>query len=64
MRKLGFLKGTLSNGATGVGTATTRSVIYKVCLLCLAKEYRELEERFGPLHNKKNSSGDVEQINM
>ena len=65
VRKLGFLKRTLSNGATGVGAAATRSMVYNVCLLCLAKKYRKLEERFGSLHKKKkNSSGDVEQINM
>ena len=46
VRKLGFLKGTLSNWC--------RCCCYEVngLWLCLVKECRELEERFGSLHRK------------
>ena len=47
LRKLGFLKRTLSDGATGVGAATMESMVDDVGSLCLVKECRELEERFG-----------------
>lgn len=64
LRKLGLLKRTLSDGATGVGAAAMGSMVDDVGLLCLAKKYRELEERFGTHFTEKISSGDADQINM
>lgn len=63
LRKLGLLKRTLSDSATGVGAAAMESVVDDVGLLCLVKECRELEERFGTHFTEKISSGDADQIN-
>ena len=54
VRKLGFLKGTLSNGWCN----WCRCCCYNI------KECRELEERFGTHFTEKISSGDADQINM
>ena len=43
VRKLGFLKRTVRDGATGVGGAAMRSMVDDVASLCLVKECRELD---------------------
>lgn len=57
LRKLGFLKRTLSDTATGVGAAAMESMVDDVSSLCLVKEYRELEERFGTHFTERIISG-------
>ena len=47
VRKLGFLKRTVRDGATGVGAAAMRSMVDDVASLCLVEECKELEEGFG-----------------
>ena len=46
MRKLGFLKRTVWDGAIGVAAAM-RAMVDDVTSLCLVRECRELEEGFG-----------------
>ena len=64
VRKLGFLKRIARDGATGVGAATTRSMVDDVASLCLVKECKELEEGFGTQFTDKMLDGDADQINM
>ena len=47
VRKLGFLKRTVRDGATGVGAAAIRSMVDDVASLRLVKECKKLEEGFG-----------------
>ena len=64
VRKLGFLKRTVRDGATGVGAAATRSTVDDIAFLCLVKKCKELEEGFGPQFTDKILGGDADQINM
>ena len=49
MRKLGFLKHTVRDGAIGVGAVAMRAMVDDVTSLCLVRECRALEEGFGSL---------------
>ena len=64
VRKLGFLKRTVRDGATGVGAAAMRSMVDDVAFLCLVKQCKELEEGFGSQFTDKILGGDADQINM
>ena len=64
LRKLGFLKRILSDGNTGVGAAAMGALVDDVSSLCLVKECRKLEERFGTHFTERTPSGNADQISM
>ena len=64
LQKLGFLKRIMSDGATGVGPAAVGALVDDVGSLCLVKECKELEERFGTHFTERILSGNADQISM
>ena len=65
VRKLGFLKRTVMDDATGVGAAAAMgSLVDDVNSLCLVKECRDLEEGFGTWFTDRILGGEADLINM